>query len=109
MLIRLTESHSTRRWCKTREIRLCAGQKTPLEMLTSDFELLHCFVAFIFDFDFDWDFLTVEIELQTRTGQVDSVKVANICESWGKQAHLYLASVHLYPAKLPFGRAYRTS
>lgn len=83
-------------------------------MLTSDFELLHCFVAFIFDFDFDWDFLTVEIELQTRTGQdrtgqLDSVKVANTWGTRGKQARLCLASVRLCPAKLPFGRAYRTS
>lgn len=53
-------------------------------MLTSDFELLHCFVAFIFYFDFDWDCLAMEIELETRTGQSESVKVAIIWQSWGK-------------------------
>lgn len=37
---------------------------TPLEMLTSDFELLDCFVAFIIYFDFDWDCLAMEIELK---------------------------------------------
>lgn len=84
-------------------------KQTPLETLTSDFELLDCFVAFIFYIDFDWDCLTMEIELETRTGQSESVTVANIWQRWGKQAHFHLGVLHLFPVKLPFGRAYRTS
>lgn len=56
---------------------------TVLEMRTGDFELLDCFVALIFNFDFDWDCLPVEIELQSRTRQVESVKVAKIWDSRG--------------------------
>lgn len=41
---------------------------TAVETLTSDSELLDCFVALIFDFDFDWDRLAVEVELQ-KPGQ----------------------------------------
>lgn len=78
-------------------------------MLTSDFELLDRFVAFIFYFDFDWDCLAMEIELETRTGQPESVKVANIWQSWGKRALFHLGILHLFPVKLPFGQAYRTS
>lgn len=78
-------------------------------MLTSDFELLDCFVAFVVYFDFDWDCLAMEIELETRTGQSESVKVANIRQTWGKQARFHLGIIHLFPAKLPFGRAYQTS
>lgn len=77
-------------------------------MLTGDFDLLDCFVALIFDFDFDWDRLPVEIELQTRTRQVESVKVANTWKSREKDKEDF-ATVHLCPAKLLRGRAYRTS